>query len=64
MTENMKQNKTLKFGDQFVLCYCYAFVTLFLAVHTGNWKLIIAATKSMAALFTGFDRQKYLKLIP
>ena len=32
-------------------------------IRTGNWNLRIAALKSMAALFTAFDRPNYQKLI-
>ena len=64
MKENMEKDEMLKFWGQFVLQDCYAYVALFLAVRSGNWKLRIAAIKSMAALFTAFDRQKYQKLIP
>ena len=64
MMENMKKDETFQFWGQFILHDCFAYVALFLAVRTGNWKLRMAAIKSMAALFTAFDRQKYQKLIP
>ena len=63
MQSKMNEDETFKFWGQFVLLDCNAYVSLFLAVRTGNWKLRIAAVKSMAALFTAFDRQKYQKLI-
>ena len=60
----MKKNETFHFWGKFIFYNCFAYVALFLAVRSGNWKLRMAAIKSMAALFTAFDRQKYQKLIP
>ena len=37
---------------------------LYMAIQSGNWDLRMGAIKSMAALFTAFDRPKYQKLIP
>ena len=34
-----------------------------MAIRSGNWDLRMGAIKSMAALFTAFDRPKYQKLI-
>ena len=64
MNIHMKKEETLKFRGQFVLQDCSAYVALYLAIRSGNWKLRMAAIKSIAALFTAFDRQKYQKLIP
>ena len=64
MNIHMKKEETFKFWGQFVLQDCSAYVALYLAMRSGNWKLRMAAIKSMAALFTAFDRQKYQKLIP
>lgn len=64
MSDSMKKDETLKFWGQFVLQDCVAYIALYLAIRTGNWKLRMAAIKSMAALFTAYDRQKYQKLIP
>ena len=64
MNTKMKENEIFKFWGQFVLQDCYAYVSLYLAVRSGNWKLRMASIKSMAALFSAFDRQKYQKLIP
>ena len=64
MNIHMKKEETFKFWGQFVLQDCSAYVALYLAIRSGNWKLRMAAIKSMAALFTAFDRQKYQKLIP
>ena len=63
MNIQMTQDETFKFWGQFVLQDCYAYVSLYLAMRSGNWQLRIAAIKSMASLFAAFDRQKYQKLI-
>ena len=64
MNIHMKKEETFKCWGQFVLQDCSAYVALYLAIYSGNWKLRMAAIKFMAALFTAFDRQKYQKLIP
>ena len=60
ITTQTTGNKTWKFWCQFVFQDCYAYVCL----RCGRWDLRMAAIKSMAALFTAFDRPNYLKLIP
>ena len=56
--------KTWQFWARFVFQDCFAYVTLHLAIRSGKWDLWMAAIKSMAALFTGFDRPNYQKLMP
>ena len=57
-------NTTWKFWTQYVFQDCFAYVSLHLAMRSGRWDLRMAAIKSMAALFTAFDRPNYQKLIP
>lgn len=64
MNTEMENDETFKFWGEFVFEDCYAYVSLYLAIRSGNWKLRIAEIKSMSALFTAFDRQKYQKLVP
>lgn len=63
MTDQAEMSDTWKFWTQFVFQDCFAYITLYLSVRSGNWTLRMAAIKSMAALFTAFDRPKYQKLI-
>lgn len=64
MSTSMKKDQTFKFWGQFVFEDCFSYAALYLAIRTGNWRLRMAAIKSMAALFSAYDRQKYQKLIP
>ena len=61
--EQSSQNQTWKFWSQYVFQDCFAYVTLHLAIHSCKWDLRIAAIKSMAALFTAYDRPNHQKLI-
>ena len=40
-----------------------AYISLFLAIHSGDWHLRIASLKEMVPLFTTFDHPTYQKLI-
>ena len=61
--EQCSKNLTWKFWSQYVFHDCLAYITLHLAIRTGKWSLRTAAIKSMAAVFTAFDRPNYQKLI-
>ena len=63
MDKNADKNKTWKLWKQYVFEDGLAYVCMHLAIRTGDWNLRIAALKSMAALFTAFDRPNYQKLI-
>ena len=62
--EESSKDKTKQFWCQFVFQDCYAYVCLYIAIRSGRWDLRMGAIKSMAALFTAFDRPNYQKLIP
>ena len=61
--EQSSRNQTWKFWSQYLFHDCSAYITLHLAIRSSNWNLRLAAIKSMAALFTAFDRNNYQKLI-
>ena len=52
-----------KFWKQFVFVDALAYVGLFLAIRSGNWKLRVASIKLMAPIFTRFDHQTYRRVI-
>ena len=56
--------ETKMFWSKFVFQDGFAYVSLYLAIHNGKWYLRMGAIKTMAALFTAFDRSNYQKLIP
>ena len=62
LREESSKDRTKQFWCQFVFQDCYAYVCLYMAIRSGNWYLRMGAIKSMAALFTAFDRPKYQKL--
>ena len=57
------ESLTCKFWAQFVFQDCFAYIALYLAKRSGKWCLRMAAIKSMASLFTAFDRARYQKLV-
>ena len=62
---SMMEEKDLnwKFWKQFVFVDALAYVGLFLAIRSGNWKLRVASIKLMASIFTPFDHQTYRRVI-
>ena len=62
--EQTEKYDTWHFWSQFVFEDSFAYISLYLAMRSGQWDLRMAAIKSMAALFTAFDRPNYQKLIP
>ena len=49
--EQSSRNQTWRFRSQYLFHDCSAYITLNLAIQSSNWKLRLAAIKSMAALF-------------
>ena len=64
MEEQTLKYQTWHFWSQFIFEDCFAYISLYLSIRSGQWDLRMAAIKSMAALFTAFDRPNYQKLIP
>ena len=56
-------DETWRFWVQFVFQDAMAYVSLFLAIQSGDWNLWLASVKSMAAVFIAFDHPNYQKLI-
>lgn len=52
-----------KFWVQFVFKDAMAYIGLYLAIRSGNWKLRLASIKLMAAVYSAFDHQTYKNLI-
>ena len=52
-----------KFWTQFAFQDVMAYVTLFLAMRSGDWNIHVCSIKKMAALFTAFDHKTYQKLL-
>lgn len=61
--EQSSKSQTWKFWSQYIFQDCFAYISLHLAIRTGKWSLRTTAIKSMAAVFTAFDRPNYQKLI-
>ena len=53
-----------RFWGEFVTENCFAYVSLFCAIRSGNWDLRVAALKKMAPLFCALDRPIYRRLVP
>ncbi len=63
LNEASLTNSTWKFCSQFVLQDGLAYVSLFIAIRSGNWDLRCASLKMMAPIFSAFDHQTYKILI-
>ena len=61
--KSARMDNTWRFWVQFVFEDAMAYVSLFLAIRSGNWDLRVASIKSMAPLFTAFDHPIYQKVI-
>ena len=61
--ESAHKDDTWRFWVQFVFQDAMAYISLFLAIRSGDWTLRMASIKSMAAVFTAFDHHNYQKLL-
>ena len=55
-----RRDETWRFLVQFVFVDAMAYVSLFLAIRSGDW---MSSMKTMAPVFTAFDHPTYQKLI-
>ena len=58
-----RTDDTWHFWVQFVFEDAMAYLSLFIAICSGNWDLRVASIKSMAAIFTAFDHPTYQRVI-
>ena len=58
-----RTDDTWRFWVQFIFEDAMAYISLFLAIRSGDWELRLASVKAMAAVFTAFDHPTYQKLI-
>ena len=64
LDRSCKDQKTCKFWHEYITLTSLIYMSLFIAIRNGDWKLRMASIKYMAAVFTAFDRPIYQKLIP
>ena len=58
-----RKDETWRFWVQYVFVDAMAYVSLFLAMRSGDWHLRMSSIKTMAPVFTAFDHPTYQKLI-
>ena len=64
LAEKGSQDDTWQLWTNFLLCDCFAYIGLYVAIRGSNWKLRNASLKLMAPLFYAFDRGTYERIIP
>lgn len=64
VTEQSKLDDTWRLWANFILADCFCYVSLYVAIRMSSWDLRIGSLKSMASLFSAFDRPCYQKLLP
>lgn len=62
--EKCARDETFKFWHQFVHKDCFAYLSLYLAIRSGNWELRNYSLKTIAPLFHVMDSRYYYRLIP